>query len=304
MYRIACIIPTYNGKSELSRLLDSLEKQAAIFDTFVVDSSSTDGTLALAMRRVEHVTVIPSSEFNHGGTRQFLIERIPNYEFYVFLTQDACLTGVNAIENLIEPFSDPEIGAVCGRQLPHLDATLVAQHARLFNYPQVSSKKTIGDVKTWGIKAAFMSNTFGAYRATALREVGGFPNDLILGEDMYVAAKMLLAGWSLMYTSKAVCRHSHNYTIFEEFSRYFDIGVFHSRENWIIEKFGSVAGEGVKYIKSEIKFVSQTSLLKIPELIVRNASKFLGYKLGRIESLLPRWLKSKIGFGNKYWEMR
>ena len=67
--RIACIVPTYNGRADLERLLDSLRIQTATFDLFIVDSSSRDGTLELARERTPNVTVIPSREFNHGGTR-------------------------------------------------------------------------------------------------------------------------------------------------------------------------------------------------------------------------------------------
>lgn len=302
MHRTACIIPTYNGRLELERLLESLETQTAIFDTFVIDSTSIDGTLELARSRVKNVTVIPPSEFNHGGTRQLIIDRNPDYEFYVFLTQDAYLESEHAIQNLLSAFANNKIGAVCGRQLPHLDATLVAQHARNFNYPATTSIKSKEDIKLLGIKAAFMSNSFSAYRASALKEVGGFPKNLILGEDMYVAAKMLLVGWSIMYTSEAVCRHSHNYSICEEFSRYFDIGVFHAKERWLSDEFGGVAGEGIMYLKSEIKFAAKRSLFFVPGVIIRNALKLVGYKMGRMESNFPRWLKSQISFGKKYWE--
>ncbi|MDF2643739.1 MAG: glycosyl transferase family protein, partial [Pseudomonas sp.] len=49
--RVACVIPTYNGRQDLERLLDSLTTQTARFDTLIVDSSSSDGTLELARAR-------------------------------------------------------------------------------------------------------------------------------------------------------------------------------------------------------------------------------------------------------------
>ncbi|WP_257214197.1 glycosyltransferase family 2 protein, partial [Pseudomonas amygdali] len=50
--RVACVIPTYNGRKDLERLLDSLATQTASFDTLIVDSSSSDGTLELAQAGV------------------------------------------------------------------------------------------------------------------------------------------------------------------------------------------------------------------------------------------------------------
>ncbi len=302
MNKVACIIPSYNGREELSRLLDSLEGQATNFDIFVVDSSSVDGTLELARQKVSQLTVIESTEFNHGGTRQLMVNKYPDFDFFVFLTQDALLDNSAAISLLIECFSDPSVGAVCGRQLPHHDANLLAQHARSFNYPNEVRVKSMKDVADMGIKAAFMSNSFAAYRAKALNDVGGFPNHVIFAEDMYVAAKMLLAGWKVAYAGNAICRHSHNYSIFEEFKRYFDMGVFHAREPWIRERFGGAGGEGLRYVKSELRFLGLRHVHLWPGAIIRNAVKLFGYKLGQQEVRLPVGLKRKLSMYKRYWD--
>lgn len=300
--RVACIIPTYNGVLDLDRLLNSLQLQVALFEVFIVDSSSTDGTQDLAVQRVAHVTVIPPSEFNHGGTRQRMVEINREFDIYVFLTQDACLVGKDAISRLIRPFSDPRVAAVCGRQLPHQDAGLFAQHARLFNYPEGGEVKSISDVPRLGIKTAFMSNSFAAYRAEALNEVGGFPSHVILCEDMFVTAKMLLAGWKIAYAGDAVCRHSHDYSLSEEFRRYFDIGVFHAREPWVRAEFGGAGGEGMKYIRSELLFLGLRHLYLWPGSLFRNMLKLLGYKLGQLESRLPITIKRKLSMHWRYWK--
>lgn len=300
--RIACIVPTYNGRDDLARLLDSLDKQVASFDLFIVDSSSKDGTRELALARVKNVLTIPSSQFNHGGTRQMLVSQNPGYDIYVFLTQDAYLEDVDAIARLVAPFSDEKIGAVCGRQLPHRDASPLAQHARLFNYPESSLIKTFDDAPAMGLKTAFMSNSFAAYRGSALLEVGGFPEHVIFAEDMYVAAKMLLQGWKVAYAGDASCRHSHNYTLLEEFRRYFDMGVFHAREPWIRERFGGAGGEGLRYVRSELKFLGLVRLHLWPSAIFRNACKLLAYKFGQKEQRMSIGLKKKLGMYKRYWD--
>jgi rhamnosyltransferase len=300
--RIACIIPTYNGKKELSRLLDSLEMQTSSFDTFLVDSSSRDGTLALAQQRVKNVSVVPSSEFNHGGTRQMMVERNPDYDVYVFLTQDAYLADLDAMARIVAPFDDKSVGAVCGRQLPHIDATPLAEHARLFNYPDSVQVKSMVDVPRLGMKTAFMSNSFAAYRGKALQAVGGFPNHVIFAEDMYAVAKMLMVGWKVAYAGDARCRHSHNYTIMEEFRRYFDMGVFHAREPWIRQRFGGAGDEGIRYVKSELRFLGLNRVYLLPTALVRNLVKLLGYKLGQQDAKLPTSLKRKIGLYRRYWD--
>ena len=299
--KVSCIVPTYNGKQDLQRLLDSLDKQSASFELFIVDSSSTDGTAELARSRCSNVLSIPGQEFNHGGTRQLMVERNPDFDVYVFLTQDAYLEDPQAIERIVSPFADAKVAAVCGRQLPHLVANALARHARAFNYPASSRVKTMADAQDLGIKTAFMSNSFAAYRREALMEIGGFPKHVIFAEDMYAAAKMLLAGWKVVYEGGASCRHSHNYTIAEEFRRYFDMGVFHAREPWIREAFGGAGGEGLRYVKSELKFLGVSRLYLWPSAIMRNACKLLAYKLGQKEQQLSIGLKKKLGMYKGYW---
>lgn len=300
--KVACIIPTYNGKYDLLRLLDSLQEQSALFELFIVDSSSRDGTAELAHSRCRNVLSISGQEFNHGGTRQLMIERNPGYDVYVFLTQDAYLEDPQAIEKIVAPFADEKVSAVCGRQLPHRNANALAQHARAFNYSEKSQVKTLADASELGIKTAFMSNSFAAYRREALMEAGGFPKHVIFAEDMYAAAKMLLAGWKVVYEGGASCRHSHNYTIAEEFRRYFDMGVFHAREPWIREAFGGAGGEGLRYVKSELKFLGIARLYLWPSAVMRNACKLLAYKLGQKEQRLSIGLKKKLGMYKRYWD--
>lgn len=299
--RVACIIPTYNGRDDLARLLDSLDKQSAKFDLYIVDSSSQDGTHELALSRVKNVISIPSRQFNHGGTRQMVVNLNPEYDVYVFLTQDAYLEDSDALERLMKPFSNDEVGAVCGQQMPHLNASPLAQHARLFNYPKISQLKTFADAPELGLKTAFMSNSFAAYSGRALHAVGGFPEHVIFAEDMYVAAKMLLDGWKVAYAGDASCRHSHNYTMGEEFRRYFDMGVFHAREPWIRQRFGGAGGEGLRYVKSELKFLGFANVHLWPSAVLRNTCKLLAYKIGQKEHYISIGLKKKIGMYKGYW---
>lgn len=300
--KVACVIPTYNGRADLQRLLDSLGNQTMDFDTLIVDSTSSDGSDVLGRECADHFVQIPSREFNHGGTRQRMVDLYPDYDVYVYMTQDAYLEDPDAMARIVAPFADETVGAVCGRQLAHKDATLLSQHARLFNYPATSQLKSLADAGRLGIKTCFMSNSFAAYRRRALMQVGGFPLHVILSEDMYVAARMLLAGWKTAYAGDARCRHSHNYTLAEEFRRYFDIGVFQAREAWIREQFGGAGGEGLRYVKSELKFLGLRRFWLWPGSFLRNALKLVAYKFSQQEQRLPMKWKKRLGMHKRYWD--
>lgn len=297
-------IPIYNGgalwKAALSSLLDAVGSERVI----VVDSSSTDGSGDYAKLKGVHVEVIPPAEFNHGRTRNVLasIAKARGAEVVVFMTQDAIIDSPNAIAAILNEFLDGAVGAVCGRQLPHLDANPIAQHARYFNYPEDSFVRTYDDKDKFGIKSVFMSNSFSAYRLNALTQVGLFPSKTILCEDMYVAAKMLLEGFTCKYCSLASVRHSHNYSPKDEFKRYFDIGVFHVSEPWIQERFGEAGGEGKRFVISELKYLTSASPQFIPLAVLNTLAKYLGYKLGRGYKHLPlSWVRA-FSMHRRFWD--
>ena len=302
--KIACIIPTLNAERELALLLDSLLIQTKKIDIYIVDSSSKDETVKVATERIgkEHVVNITKADFDHGQTRQFMFDKYPGYDFYLYLTQDVILEDPKAIYTLVQYFDDTNVGAVFGRQLPHANATPFAKHARFFNYPESPKIKSFDDIKTQGIKAAFLSNSFAAYRSECLRNIGGFPSNTIFAEDMYVAAKMILSGWYVAYAGDSLCLHSHNYSIAQEFSRYFDMGVFHAHNPWIREKFGGAGGEGLRFVKSELNYLGIRYFYLWPVSILRNGFKLLGYKLGSHENYFPCFIKKYLGSNKRYWD--
>lgn len=301
-FDISIVIPTLNAGSNFEKLLQSLNRQSLMPNQIVIiDSDSQDHTVNLAHKYGCTVIPIKRRDFNHGATRQLGAE-YTGAEIVVFLTQDAIIATEDSLENIVRCFSDPAVGAAYGRQLPHPNALPIGAHARLFNYPPVSRIKTLADAPELGIKTAFISNSFAAYRKSALKEVGGFPGHVILSEDTYVAAKMLLAGWKIYYCAGAQVYHSHDYSVWQEFKRYFDTGVFHGRESWIRQAFGQAEGEGLKYVLSELKYLWTNGKRFIPRACLQNLGKFLGYKLGLKEKYLPLWLKKKLSMNRQYWD--
>jgi rhamnosyltransferase len=202
-------------------------------------------------------------------------------EFFVYLTQDSILADANALARLTAAFEDPTVGAAYGRQLPRLDANPIEAHARLFNYPPVSATRSLDDQAQLGFRSIFFSNSFGAYRRTALQQAGGFPRELNFGEDTVVAARLLQSGWRIAYVSDAQAYHSHAYSCRQEFRRYFEIGRLHGNESWLLRDFGNASGEGRKFVRSEIQYLCRRAPWLIPEALLRTGLKYLGYQRGR-----------------------
>lgn len=299
---IAVIIPTCNAGPEFSNILDILCDQSQKFDIVIVDSSSDDDTLDIARQYKINTKEIHRESFDHGGTRQRAVDHLKENDLVVFLTQDALLADAVAIENILKPFQDNCVAAVCGRQLPRKESTAIEAHARLYNYSSESFIRSIKDVSKFGLKTAFISNSFAAYRISALNEVGGFPDNVIFGEDMYVAANLLKAGYKIAYAADACVYHSHDYSFWQEFKRYFDMGVFHSHEPWIRQDFGGAEGEGVKFVASEVNYLLKHAIWRIPEVFFRTVLRYIGFRLGLLEKWIPLRLKKLFAMNKSFFK--
>lgn len=299
---VAVCVPTLNAGPQWQHWLNTTrEGLQPTMHLVVVDSSSDDNTATLARDAGVEVRKIARQTFNHGGTRNRLLHDLDGYDVVIFMTQDAFISSPATLTCLSQSFENPDVGAAFGRQLPHHNATPIAAHARLFNYPAESRVVGQADIPTLGIKTAFLSNSFAAYRRQALIDAGGFPNHVILSEDMMAGARLLKQGWKLAYNADACVYHSHNYTIHEEFMRYFDIGVFHSQEAWLIDWLGSAEGEGLRFIRSEAHYLLRYAPMSLPSALLRTFAKYAGYRLGRCEKQLPLHAKKRLSMHSQFW---
>jgi len=299
---VAVIVPTFHGAPYWKDLSAGLAMQnLPAHQVLIVDTRSDDGTDAAAEAAGFRVMRISPEEFNHSFTRQLAARQFPAAQIIIYLTQDATPVS-GAFDALLEAFKDPAVGAAYGRQLPRPQAGPIDAHARQFNYPAQSRTQTLASRETLGIKAAFFSNSFAAYRVAALDQAGGFPGDVIMAEDTIVAARMLMLGWKTAYVAEAQAYHSHSYTIRQEFQRYFDIGVLHAREQWLPRQFGKPTHEGVRFVLSELRTLLHGHLHLVPYALMRNAAKLIGYQLGLREHLLGKKLSRRLSYHTGYWD--
>ena len=109
--KVQIIIPIYRPDDKFLELLRMIKKQTLKnIPTLLIDSgkgvSYTDEIQGMNLQ----VRTIDSSNFNHGGTRQWGMELYPEADIYVFLTQDAILADEHSIENLITVFDNGDVG--------------------------------------------------------------------------------------------------------------------------------------------------------------------------------------------------
>jgi rhamnosyltransferase len=300
--RIGIVIPTLNAGTRWREALAGIESQSAsLTRRLVVDSMSTDATAEWAQASGFEVQRIPRADFNHGGTRQLAAEHLSDCDVVVFLTQDAILASPDSISELTRCFEDPIVAVAYGRQLPHANATAIEAHARIFNYGATSLRKDRSAIGRYGTKAFFCSNSFAAYRRDILLHLGGFRRDLILAEDAEFAARAILAGYANVYCATALVRHSHDYTIGQQFNRYFDLGVFEAKNPSLRVEFGSHSDEGARFVASELRYLFSNAAWEVPRALAQTMAKLAGYRLGSIERMLSPGVKRRLSMSPGYW---
>ncbi len=296
------IVPTCNAAAYFPALDMVLKKQGLDPKQILfIDSCSEDGTAKMVAEAGYGLWQIEKKDFRHGTTRAAALNYFPEATFLVYLTQDALPTSEDSVRCLLDVFADSGVGSAYGRQIARPTAGPIERHARMFNYPPVSEMRDYSMRLEKGFRTAFHSNSFAAYRRSAMEEVGGFQNTIV-SEEVSLVARMLLAGWRNAYVADAQVIHSHNLTLSREFSRYFDIGVHHNMERWIIHQFGDVGGEGRSFIVSEARYLWSVDPALVPVAFVHNVLKWLGYRVGVHSQRLPNSIRRSFSGQSTFWQ--
>jgi rhamnosyltransferase len=301
------VIPVRNGGALYRQCLESIAAQSLKpAEVLIFDTESDDGSDTLALTLLKKLPLrsfsIARSQFDHGGTRNLALKSA-RYDWVLFMTQDAVCANSEAFANLLAAAQQPRVVAVYGRQLPHCDASPLAATARMFNYSSVRIEQDLSAAKRLGIKTWFCSNSFCVWNKPALEKIGGFAEKLIMGEDMHAAARLIQAGGKVVYEPNAQVRHSHNYTAWQEFNRYFDIGVFHRQHAQLLFQSGTATKEGFRFVRQQAKELWKSSAwLSLVRLPVHLAAKFLGYKLGQNYTLLGKRLSRALSMHKDFWK--
>lgn len=299
MKKISILIPTYNAEKDIKALLSGLKNQELraneTIEIIVVDSSSTDETVSIIKEHFPEVIVkvIENSKFNHGGTRNYLAS-LASGNFLLFMTQDAIPADNHLISRLLDPFENENVYISYARQIPKSDANDLEVFARSFNYPDKDMIKGKENLKSLGIKTFFNSNVCSMCRRDAFYSLGGFPQKVILNEDLIFASKVILSGFYVVYCSNAKVYHSHNYGLVQQFKRYFDIGMAFNETKYLLQ-YVSNEKEGFRMVVEQQKFLIKKGKVHLmPIAVLEAVVKFVAYNFGKRYNYLPQKVIKKI----------
>lgn len=299
---ISVVIPVLNGGSDLARCLDALATQTAEHEVVVVDSGSTDGSVALARARGARVEEIPASAFNHGGTRN-LGASLARGEVVVFTSQDAYAADEHWLARLTAPLAFPGVAGAYGRQIAHAEAHPPEVFFMDFLYGPRARTQTAASPAQLTMETTLFSNVCSAIRRETLERFP-FAGDIIMSEDQEWARRVLLEGYELRYVADAVVRHSHPYTLRQAFRRFFDSGVSAERayEPGGVESRAALRGASRRYAVQELRWLSARGRRRwLPYAVLYEGTKWIGLQLGRRHERLPRRLVLRFTAAKAYW---
>lgn len=205
---VSVAIPTLNGVAELEATLSAVRSQSVPAELVVLDSSSTDGTRAVAERHGAAVHVIAQADFGHGSARNRLME-LTSGDRVAFLTQDA----VPATNDWLAALLEADAPLAYGRYAAPSWAPdpMRREYGELFADPPPN----------W-ISSANLCLARSQWERTPFRDVP-------YAEDRYLLADVGAA----VFVPDAVVVHGHDYGRVERLRRYFDeFRALHELEGW------------------------------------------------------------------------
>jgi rhamnosyltransferase len=194
------------------------ETLAAIFDpaalaprqVVVVDSGSTDGTLDIVRSFPTALVQIPPDEFTYGYALNLGVANVDS-EIVATLSAHSQPANPDWLRALIEPFSQPLVAGVYGRQLPRSNATILELAGMrltglLSDRPRLLARRPL------------FSNANGAFRRSLWLE---HPFDERVGgaEDIAWVRSMQERGYLIAYQPTAAVYHSHGEPLIKHLRR-------------------------------------------------------------------------------------
>ena len=201
---VSLVIPARNAERWFAECLEgvrALDYPSDKLEVLLVDNNSTDATARLA-RQAGHEP-LPCARPGAAAARNLAIERARG-RIVAFLDSDA-VPRADWLTHLVEPFADVSVGGVGGKVEPYRTQTGSEFHAACTRI--LDQEKHLAGRPPFMLP--FVATANAAYRADALRQVGGFDEQLSICEDADLAWRVAWAGHRLAYAPNAVVRH-HN----------------------------------------------------------------------------------------------
>lgn len=206
--RTSVLVPMHNEQAVAADILQALvecDYDRSRLEILAIDDNSEDRTGAIIDEYAARYSIVKAihRQKGAGGKAAALQEATQQASGEVLLLFDAdYFPGPAIVKQLVAPFSDPQVGAVMGRVVPHnTGKTLLAA---LLGLERAAGYQVGQQVRyNLGLTPQF-GGTVGGVRASALASVGGW-NQSSLTEDTDLTFRLVFQGWKVAYVNRAEC---------------------------------------------------------------------------------------------------
>ncbi|MBM4422142.1 MAG: glycosyltransferase family 2 protein [Chloroflexi bacterium] len=209
---VSVIIPNWNGAAHLPACLDSLRAQTfRNFEIIVADNASADHSLALLAARYPEVRVIAlDRNYGFAGACNAGL-RAAKGEIQILLNNDT-ETDPNWLAEVVSAFErHPRAGMIASKMLLFDRRDTLHTSGDLYGRDGVPKNRGVWekDDGQYGEGPVFSAcGGSAAYRKIMLDQIGLLDEDFFFScEDVDLAWRAQLAGWSAVYAPKAVVYH-------------------------------------------------------------------------------------------------
>ncbi|MGI5241888.1 bifunctional polysaccharide deacetylase/glycosyltransferase family 2 protein [Dactylosporangium sp. CA-139066] len=199
---VSVIVPAYNEAANIQHTVRSLAAgDYPDVEVVVVDDGSTDQTAAIVQRLRLSLPGLRLIRQPNAGKPAALNTGIAaaRADLLVLVDGDTVFEP-DAIGRLVQPFADPQVGAVSGNTKVANRQGLLGRWQHLEYVVGFNLDRRLFDL---GECMPTIPGAIGAFRRTALRDAGGVPSDT-LAEDTDLTMAVLRAGWRAVYADRAV----------------------------------------------------------------------------------------------------
>ncbi|MFE2217683.1 bifunctional polysaccharide deacetylase/glycosyltransferase family 2 protein [Streptomyces canus] len=195
---VSVVIPAYNERLCIAKTLRSLAASDHPVEIIVVDDGSDDGTADIAEAlAIANVTVIRRP----NGGKPFALNTgilLASHDLIVMMDADTVFDS-STVGRLVQPFAAPRVGAVAGNAKVGNRRRLLGRWQHIEYVMGFNLDRRMYDLLRC---LPTVPGAVGAFRATALREVGMMSGDT-LAEDTDITMALHRAGWEVGYAQDA-----------------------------------------------------------------------------------------------------
>ncbi|WP_128432916.1 bifunctional polysaccharide deacetylase/glycosyltransferase family 2 protein [Streptomyces cyaneus] len=199
---VSVIVPAYNEKECIANTLESLSKSTHPIEIIVVDDGSTDGTSEIARSAayelgMNNVRVIRQENAGKPAALNNGV-RSASYDIVVMMDGDTVFEP-DTVRQLVQPFADPEVGAVAGNAKVGNRNTVIGAWQHIEYVMGFNLDRRMYDLLRC---MPTIPGAIGAFRREAVLEVGGMSEDT-LAEDTDITIAMHREGRRVVYQEHA-----------------------------------------------------------------------------------------------------